>query len=89
MLEPKVVFPLTEIVEESVPARVMEFDAESVFPFVIDNVPVEAVSVSPLMLVAVATPRVGVVKVNDDANFAVVTAPALIVAVVTASEDAV
>ena len=48
----------------SVPAKVSEFEAVKVFRFVMVRVPVLEVIVKPLILVAVATPKVGVVKVG-------------------------
>lgn len=52
------------IVVESVPASVSELLTDSVFRLVIVSVPVELVSVRPLMLVAEAAPSVGVVSVK-------------------------
>lgn len=49
------------IVVESVPASVSVFDTEKVLALVRVNVPVEAVRVKPLMVVAVAAPMLGVV----------------------------
>jgi hypothetical protein len=84
VLEPRVMFPLTDIVEESVPARVIELEAARVLPLVIESVPVEDDTVNPLILVAVATPMFGVVNVTELAILEVVTAPEPIFASTTA-----
>lgn len=55
-----------------VPARVRELDAVSVFPLATVSEPVLPVIVRPLILVAVATPRTGVISVGV---FASTTAP--------------
>ena len=47
----------------SVPVNVKVLLAVSVFPLAIVNVPVDEVMVNPLMLVAVAAPSAGAVKV--------------------------
>lgn len=56
------------ITVESVPLRVSPFVTANVLALVSVNVPVDAVSVRPFMLVAAATPRIGVVSVGDVAN---------------------
>jgi hypothetical protein len=53
------------IVVESVPARVILLETDKVFAFVTVKVPVEEVIVSPLILVAVAAPKVGVINVGE------------------------
>jgi hypothetical protein len=52
----------------SVPESVRVFVTANVFAFVSVNVPVVAVMMSPLMLVAVATPSTGVVSVGEVAR---------------------
>ncbi len=59
------------IVVPSVPAKVSVLLAARVLPFATVNVPVLVVIVRPLTLVAVATPRVGVVMIGDDRTGAV------------------
>ena len=51
-------------VEPSVPANVSELLIVAVFPLAIESVPVVVVIVSPLIDVAVATPRTGVTRVG-------------------------
>lgn len=53
------------IVVESVPARVMVLFETSVFPLATVRTPVVVVIVKPLIEVAVATPKVGVMNVGD------------------------
>src|SRR3989338_12665 len=55
-------------VELSVPASVNVLLTDNVFPFVMVSVPVDEVIVRPLILVAIAAPRVGVTSVGDLAN---------------------
>jgi hypothetical protein len=75
--------PGNVIVVESVPANVIEFENEAVFPFVIVRVPVEEVIVSPLILVAVAAPKVGVVNVGDVASASTVPEPVVVISPTT------
>ena len=54
--------------EESVPENERVLETDSVLPLVRVKVPVEEVMVSPLIEVAVAAPRVGVIKVGEVPN---------------------
>lgn len=53
------------MVVESVPSKVRVFATLKVFPLVMVRVPVEEVIVSPFIEVAVATPKVGVVRTGE------------------------
>jgi hypothetical protein len=55
-------------VEPSVPARERELETENVLPFVNVKVPVDEDSVKPFIVVAVAAPMFGVVKIGEVAR---------------------
>ena len=67
------------IVVPSVPARIIELLAVRVFAAAIVKVPVEAVIVSPLIEVAVATPIFGVTRVGEVAKTKTVPLPVVVI----------
>ena len=63
--------PVPKATEElSVPLKISELETVKVLPFAMVKIPVELVMVKPLMLVAVATPKMGVTNVGLVANTA-------------------